>query len=121
MIKHQREKLTRRFFYSQPEGTYVVSNRFSSPGVSVFSEAVAARSGRLAQWQKIVRANAHGRICDVFRNKAGFLRSDLARQLLEAEKVGKKGIRVLAELRKVHATCLAMRQGRPFDVDWLFN
>ena len=67
-----RQKLTKRFFMSLPEGMYLSSNTYMYRGRPRFSEEVSPPSEREQQWQRILIAGANGRLCNVFASEADF-------------------------------------------------
>ena len=54
---------------SLSEGLYLVSNLFPNPMQSSFVEEVAPLNLRKDQWNRIVAANIHQRLCNVFETK----------------------------------------------------
>jgi len=67
----RRQKLTKQFFMSLPTGVYLVSNHCavlkSGCITPVFNEYVTQRDERQTQWDRIRRAGAAQRMCDVYR------------------------------------------------------
>ena len=67
-----RQRLTKRFFMSLPEGLYISSNTYIHQGHPRFSEPVSPPSKREQQWQRILFAGVNGRLCNVFASEADF-------------------------------------------------
>jgi len=65
-----REKLTRAFFLTLPDGVYVMSNIFLTPARSAYEARVAPKAQRSQQWQGVPK-NVRHRLCSVFRCKPG--------------------------------------------------
>ena len=63
------QKLTKKYLMSLPEGLYLVSNLFFNPMQSSFIEKVAAPNLRKDQWNRIVEADVHQRLCHVFETE----------------------------------------------------
>ena len=64
---YDRHKLTRKYLMSLPEGVYLVSNIFpTNPMQSRFAEKVAPPNLRKDQWNRIIKADVHQRLCSCF-------------------------------------------------------
>jgi len=66
------EKLTKGFLMELPEGVYLVSNVYEKKGKPAFAEKVSPLSKRNKQWERIVKAWANHRLCDVFKTKKDY-------------------------------------------------
>lgn len=63
-------KLTKKYLMSLPEGFYLMSNIFpTNPMQSRFAEKVAPLNLRKDQWNRIVKADVHQRVCHVFETE----------------------------------------------------
>lgn len=54
---------------SLPEGFYLVSNIFKNSMQSSFAEKVAPINLRKDQWNRIIEANVHQRLCHIFETE----------------------------------------------------
>jgi hypothetical protein len=54
---------------SLPEGFYLVSNIFENPMQSIFAEKVTPLNLRKDQWNKIMEADVHQRLCHIFETE----------------------------------------------------
>jgi len=62
--------LCKKYFMALPTGIYQTSNCMKSRKESVFVEIVASSiPERARQWNRIVLADANGRLCHVFRTR----------------------------------------------------
>ncbi len=66
------ERLTKRFFFSLPEGKYLVSNTHHAPGIPVFAEYLVPPEKREAQWRRIIAARVDGRHFSLFETCDGY-------------------------------------------------
>jgi len=64
-----REKLTKVFFLTLPDGVYVVSNVFRTPTQPAYETWVAPKAQRSRQWRKVPKDVRH-RLCSVYLCKA---------------------------------------------------
>jgi hypothetical protein len=62
-------KLTKKYLMSLPEGFYLVSNIFKNSMQSSFAEKVAPINLRKDQWNRIIEANVHQRLCHIFETE----------------------------------------------------
>ena len=62
-------KLTKKYLMSLPEGFYLVSNIFENIMLASFAEKVAPLNLRKDQWNRIVNADVHQRVCHVFETE----------------------------------------------------
>jgi hypothetical protein len=62
-------KLTKKYFMTLPEGFYLVSNIFKNIMQSIFAEKVAPLNFRKDQWNRIIEADAHQRLCHIFETE----------------------------------------------------
>lgn len=70
----ERHKLTRKYLISLSEGLYLVSNLFQNPMQSSFAEEVSPLNLRKDQWNRIIEANVHQRLCHVFESEKEFIK-----------------------------------------------
>jgi hypothetical protein len=67
---HNRNKLTKKYLMSLPEGVYLVSNIYpNNPMQSRFAEKVTPPNLRKDQWDRIIKADVHQRLCDIFETE----------------------------------------------------
>ena len=68
----ERGKLTKTFFMSLPDGTFLVSRARDGANEPMFAEAAVHRAERDEQWRRVRSANACGRLCYVFDSRQHF-------------------------------------------------
>jgi|GEM_PF-2568769 len=66
------QNLTKKYFFSLPEGVYLVSGAGVMPMVRHLSEYVAPADQRSAQWQKIREIHMDQKVCYVYKNEDEF-------------------------------------------------
>jgi len=64
-----RNKLTKKYLMSLPEGVYLVSNILKNPMQSCFAEKVAPLNLRKDQWNRIIKADVQQNLCHVFKTE----------------------------------------------------
>jgi hypothetical protein len=68
----ERGKLTKKFFMSLPDSTFLVSRARNGANEPMFAKAVVHRAERDEQWRRVRSANASGRLCSVFDSRQHF-------------------------------------------------
>jgi hypothetical protein len=71
-LRVRHEKLTKKLFFSLPEGKFVASNILSKEWVPVFAEHLSPVQEREEQWRRIVKAKADQRLCEIYPNETAF-------------------------------------------------
>jgi len=65
-------KLTKKYFMSLPEGSFLVSNIVKNSMQPVFAEKVIPLNLRKNQWDRIVEVGAQQRECHIFETEMEF-------------------------------------------------
>lgn len=69
-INVDKQKLSKKFFLTLPEGVILCSNCGHAPDEPIFLEKVSPLSKREEQWQRIKDCYANQRHCHVFENES---------------------------------------------------